>query len=119
MDLSQMPGATLPCPAVPQQAPLLLHDPQTVWVIRRGSIGLFTVPVKDGTTVGARRYLGSLGPGEALFGVAQTPGEGCGLLAVPFEATELVRYATGSVAGAVYGGPCRCHRTGRGLDREA
>ena len=97
MDMSQTPGATPPCTVVPQHAPFLLHDPQTVWVIRGGSIGLFTVPVKDGAIVGARHYLGSLGPGEALFGVAPAPGEGRGLLAVPFEDTELVRMPWGAL----------------------
>jgi NHLM bacteriocin system ABC transporter ATP-binding protein len=64
-------------------APLLLNDPQTVWIIQDGTMGLFTVPVKDGTPAGARRYLCSIGPGQALFGTTPAPEESFALLAVP------------------------------------
>jgi hypothetical protein len=66
--------------AVPRQAPLLLDDPQTVWIIQDGTMGLFTVPVKDGTPGGARCYLSSLGPGAALFGTMPAPGCAAGMV---------------------------------------
>lgn len=56
-------------------------------------MALFTVTVKEGQTEGARRYLFSIGPGEALFGTAPSPdgGEHKGILAVAVEETELLK----------------------------
>lgn len=73
--------------------PVLLDDPQAVWAIESGSMALFSVTVKEGQTEGARRYLFSTGPGEALFGTAPSPdgGEHKGILAVAVEETELLK----------------------------
>lgn len=50
--------------------PILLNDPQTIWIVHSGSVALFAVTVKNGVIVGTRRYLFSSESGEALFGTA-------------------------------------------------
>ena len=69
--------------------PLLLDEPQKVWLIESGSIALFAVKIKDGVPDGSRRYLFSLEAEEALFGMAANP-ESYNLLAVSLE-TAIVR----------------------------
>lgn len=72
--------------------PILLDDPQTVWVVQSGSIALFAAEVKNGVTEGSRRYLFSIDPGEALFGTAPSSGnQQRQILAVPVGETELLK----------------------------
>ena len=66
--------------------PLLLDDPQKVWLIESGSIALFAVKIKDGVPDSRRRYLFNLEKGEALFGMATNP-ETYNLLATSVETT--------------------------------
>ncbi len=54
--------------------PILLDDPQRIWVVQCGSMALFAVTVKDGVIEGTRRYLCSINQGEAFFGC--TGGQG-------------------------------------------
>ena len=73
--------------------PLLLDDPQKVWLIESGSIALFAVKIKGGIPDGSRRYLFSLETGEALFGMAanlELEGHPYSLLATSVE-TAIVR----------------------------
>ncbi|MBH8553851.1 NHLP bacteriocin export ABC transporter permease/ATPase subunit [Nostocaceae cyanobacterium CENA357] len=72
--------------------PILLDDPQTIWVVQSGSVALFAVTIKNGTTEGTRRYLFTSNPEEALFGTASD----CihqhrQLLVVPMGETELLK----------------------------
>ena len=90
MQPNQMPDLSPAGPAVYRQAPLVLDEPHLVWIIQTGTIGLFTVRLKDGMPAGARRYLNSFGPGAALFGTTPDPGESYALLAVPFQDTQLL-----------------------------
>ena len=72
--------------------PILLNDPQTVWLVQSGAIALFAVTVRNNQLEGTRRYLFNCEPQEALFGT--TPGFGktdCQILAVPIGETELLR----------------------------
>lgn len=73
--------------------PVLLDDPQSVWVLQSGSMAVFSITVQDGKPVGTRGYLFSSFPGEALFGTAlSSEGEKHrGLLAVAVEETELLQ----------------------------
>ncbi len=73
--------------------PLLLDDPEAFWLIRTGSMSLFTVALMDGVPNGARQHLFSANAGEALFGMAiDRDSEQCrGLLAVAIEETELLK----------------------------
>ncbi len=53
--------------------PILLNDPETVWLIQSGSVSLFAVTVRDRITEENRRYLFSCESGEALFGTVPSP----------------------------------------------
>lgn len=71
--------------------PVLLDDPQTVWVVQSGTLAVFTTLLEAGEPKGNRHYLFSVGVGEALFGVL--PVAQRGLMAVPIETAELQRVA--------------------------
>lgn len=80
--------------------PLLLNTPDTLWVVQAGSVALFTTAVCDGAPVGARRALGSVGPGAVLVGAAPMLAQPrSSLLAIALEATtQLVQLAPASKA---------------------
>ncbi len=80
--------------------PLLLDDPEAVWLIRTGSLAVFAVALKDGVPDGARQHLFSVNAGESLFGIAADLGDASGdangnashgILAVAMEPTELLQ----------------------------
>jgi NHLM bacteriocin system ABC transporter ATP-binding protein len=71
--------------------PIVLNDPNTVWVIRSGSVGLFAVTLFAGQIIGKRRYLFTSNAGDALFGIARTDCPDQRILAVPLESTELLK----------------------------
>ena len=72
--------------------PILLNDPDLVWVIQSGTMALFAVTIKDGVVAGTRRYLCSIGRGEALFGTAASSSDSHRqILAVPLGETELLQ----------------------------
>ncbi|MEM7594637.1 MAG: NHLP bacteriocin export ABC transporter permease/ATPase subunit, partial [Cyanobacteria bacterium P01_A01_bin.83] len=50
--------------------PILLNDPEIIWLVESGTVSLFAVTLKEGVTEGNRRYLFSCESGEALFGTA-------------------------------------------------
>ncbi|SKB13850.1 Cyclic nucleotide-regulated ABC bacteriocin/lantibiotic exporter (fragment) [Planktothrix sp. PCC 11201] len=67
--------------------PLLLDNPQTIWLVKSGSLAVFTTLFEGNEPLGSRRYLFSVHAGEALFGA--TPKERRGLLAISVEETEV------------------------------
>ncbi|NEQ27217.1 MAG: NHLP bacteriocin export ABC transporter permease/ATPase subunit, partial [Microcoleus sp. SIO2G3] len=73
--------------------PLVLDDPQTIWVVKSGSLVLHGILVDNEELKGNRRFLFNVGAGEALFGTSLAPsarkGERRGILAVALEETEL------------------------------
>ena len=71
---------------------LLLDDPESFWLVKTGSLSVFTVALTDGIPNGARQHLFSVSAGEALFGTAidRVSEHGRGLLAVAIEETELL-----------------------------
>ncbi|MEH1924337.1 NHLP bacteriocin export ABC transporter permease/ATPase subunit [Nostoc sp.] len=72
--------------------PLLLDDPQTVWVVRSGSMSLFAIAVNNGTPEGKRRYLFNVKSAEAMFSIApEFQSKQLQILAVSLEETELLR----------------------------
>src|SRR5689334_15331043 len=46
-----------------------VEDPDSVWVLQSGRLDVSVVPARNGEPVGARRYVLSVGQGEAIFGV--------------------------------------------------
>ncbi|WP_019503872.1 NHLP bacteriocin export ABC transporter permease/ATPase subunit [Pleurocapsa sp. PCC 7319] len=72
--------------------PILLNDPQTVWLVRTGAIAIFMVTVQDDLILGNRRYLFNCEPNEALFGTIPSLGKtDSQILAVPIGETELLK----------------------------
>jgi NHLM bacteriocin system ABC transporter ATP-binding protein len=73
--------------------PLLLDDPERVWVVQSGKLALFATRVKDGSPEGHRRYLFSVSAGAALLGAALLPEaiapKQWGFVAVAIEPTKL------------------------------
>ncbi len=92
--------------------PLLLDDPQKVWLIESGSIALFAVKIKDGIPDGARRYLFSLEAGEVLFGMSANR-ETYSLLAASVE-TAIVRQLSTCAGGTRRRGDGETGRRGDG-----
>lgn len=68
--------------------PLLLNDPQTIWLVQSGLVAVFAVALENGTVKGDRRHLFNVKSGEALFG-AELTGAALGLLAIALEPTEI------------------------------
>ncbi|MEN9520244.1 MAG: hypothetical protein RLZZ381_2832, partial [Cyanobacteriota bacterium] len=72
--------------------PILLNDPQTVWLVNRGAIAIFAVTVKNDLLTGNRRYLFNCESNEALFGTIPSLGKtDSQILAVPIGETELIK----------------------------
>jgi NHLM bacteriocin system ABC transporter ATP-binding protein len=47
--------------------PVLLNNPEVIWKLESGVVGLFAVVMQDETAISERRYLFSISAGEALF----------------------------------------------------
>lgn len=71
--------------------PILLDDPQTVWIVKTGTVAVFAVTVKNNLITGKRRYLFDCEPNETLFGTIPSLGKtDSQILAVPIGETELL-----------------------------
>lgn len=88
--------------------PLLLDDPQKVWVVKSGSLVLHSVLVENSEIKGNRRFLFNIGASEALFGVTLAPTanepELRGILAVALEETELLELTWADLLEAIQEG---------------
>src|SRR5690606_15394287 len=49
--------------------PLVLSDPDAVWLVESGKIEIFTVALENGQPVGARTHFVTVEPGELFFGM--------------------------------------------------
>ncbi len=65
-DVFQKAGKSIP---VEGNQPLLMTDPERLWMVARGKVSVFTVPVEDGRAAGARDFLFEAGPGDLLMGI--------------------------------------------------
>ncbi|WP_293113873.1 NHLP bacteriocin export ABC transporter permease/ATPase subunit [Moorena sp. SIO4G3] len=75
--------------------PLLLDELKKLWLIKSGSIAIFAVERNDGVLEGRRRYLFSLGVGEALFGMgANAQDKPYSILAVAIEEATVSQLTT-------------------------
>ncbi|BAZ26271.1 cyclic nucleotide-regulated ABC bacteriocin/lantibiotic exporter [Kalymmatonema gypsitolerans NIES-4073] len=88
--------------------PLLLDDPEKVWIVQSGKSALFTTKVKEkmpeGGALPNRHYLFSVGALEALFGAAVDNQKSLGLAAIAIEATELSQISITDLAAQVAAG---------------
>jgi ATP-binding cassette subfamily C protein len=72
--------------------PLLLADPESVWLLVEGKAEVFSVAQQGGTPYGPRRHFTTVAPGELLFGVdLERDGEGLGFLVVGVVGTRVYR----------------------------
>lgn len=85
-----LPTLTPPPHTITANQPLLLTDPGQFWRVQTGRVAVFAVPFADGQPRGDRRYLFTVGPGEALFAADMCPVTGLGLLAVAIEPAEVI-----------------------------
>jgi NHLM bacteriocin system ABC transporter ATP-binding protein len=83
--------------AVAGNQPILLDDPETVWVVFTGHVEVFAVRVEGGRAVGGRRHLFRADAGVALFGM-DLPGQRVGLLASGAPGTQLLRVERAALA---------------------
>jgi len=74
-------------------APVLLEDPNLIWIVLEGKVDVFAVPVHKGQAGGPRDYLFSASAGDLLFGMEPEWADEVGLLAVGNVGTR-VQYAT-------------------------
>lgn len=51
-------------------APILLSNPDDLWLVEDGDVDVFLVRLREGGQLGRRRYLWSAGPGAAVLGIA-------------------------------------------------
>ncbi|MCU0518168.1 MAG: hypothetical protein MUC60_15155 [Oscillatoria sp. Prado101] len=74
--------------------PFPLDAPDTVWVVKSGTMAVFAIPTISGAPQGARRYLFDASPGDVLFGIAPVwEGQSHKLIAVAYEETQLMPVA--------------------------
>ncbi|HEY7068002.1 MAG TPA: NHLP bacteriocin export ABC transporter permease/ATPase subunit [Chloroflexota bacterium] len=84
--------------AMGANAPLLLDDPASAWLVEVGEVLVFAVEMAGNTVVGPRRYLFSARPGDVLFGMdLSDPQPRLGYLAVGLADTRVRRVATASL----------------------
>lgn len=70
--------------------PFLLQGEGIVWLVESGRMDIFTVPVKDGESIGARTFFVGVDAGQAMFGMdLETYGMGGGFLAAGKTGTRL------------------------------
>lgn len=53
----------------------LIHDPEKVWLVEKGSVDLFLVRAENGEPAGARRHVMRVEAGKAICGFAATEGD--------------------------------------------
>ncbi|MCB8950253.1 MAG: NHLP bacteriocin export ABC transporter permease/ATPase subunit [Ardenticatenaceae bacterium] len=78
-------------------SPVLLDDTATSWVVYRGWVDIFAVPLQEGQISGPRTHLFRCPAGEALFGIQQAidlDSSAIGLLAVGGKKTSLLQIPT-------------------------
>jgi NHLM bacteriocin system ABC transporter ATP-binding protein len=83
--------------AVAGNTPILLDDPETVWVVFSGRVDVFVVRVEDGRAVGARSHLFHATDGAALFGM-DLRGRSVGILVSGAPGTQLLRVKRSGLA---------------------
>lgn len=84
---------------------LLLTDPTSVWVVRRGRVEVLSTHIRDNAPVGVRRHLFPVTQRRALFGCATLPETGhLGLIGVADSDSELIEIGLAQVADSLKAG---------------
>jgi len=77
--------------AVEGNKPLLMTDPECLWMVDHGKVTVFTVFVADGEAVGARDFLFEAGPGDLLMGIKLEGNQELALMATGLTDTSLLQ----------------------------
>ena len=73
-------------------SPFLLHDPDAVWLVRKGTVDVFFVRIVDGQSASNRRFVFSVAQDECLLGLAPIADtSGWGLIGAGSLDTEIYR----------------------------
>ncbi|MEQ1858285.1 MAG: hypothetical protein ABL963_17670, partial [Longimicrobiales bacterium] len=80
--------------------PLLLEDPDSVWLVAEGLVNVFAVEVVDGSPAGPRSFLFAVGAGGILVGVEPEWAGAVGLLAVGTSGAATVRAPSAALRAA-------------------
>jgi ATP-binding cassette subfamily C protein len=80
---------------------LVLDDPGSFWIVDEGSVAIFTAVRSGDETVGRRRYVFSVGPGELLFGLPPVAPGRPSAVGVALEASRLRKLPLTRLAAAV------------------
>jgi ATP-binding cassette subfamily C protein len=90
-----------PIRAVSGKTPFRLDDPDAAWLVVKGRLDVFAVPLVRGELRGPREFLFSVDAGDLLAGHAPPPGNrGQVLLAVGLPGTEVARLESREVMSA-------------------
>ncbi len=76
---------------VESNKPLLLDDPNLVWVVYSGQVDVFSVPLQGEKVVGPRQHLFRVVGGQLLFGIQPEENTGFNLLASGTPGTSLIQ----------------------------
>ena len=88
-EVFQKEGRTI---AVEGNKPLLMTDPEHLWMVDQGRVTVFTVFVADGEAVGSRDFLFEAGPGDLLMGIRPEGADrALGLMATGLTGTSLLQ----------------------------
>jgi NHLM bacteriocin system ABC transporter ATP-binding protein len=81
--------------------PLLLNNPNVIWIVQTGTIALFAVKTVNGIPEGERRYLFDVNTGEALFGLSSNHAAldlpELSVIAVAVEPSELIEQSVSNL----------------------
>lgn len=84
--------------------PFLISDPGLIWLVLKGSVDIYAVPLTDGAVTGTGQHLMRVSEGELIFGIPAIPDGAVadgraqiGLRAVATMGTELFRARRGDI----------------------
>ena len=83
--------------AIEGNSPLVLDDPQRVWMVAVGCVDIFAVPLEDGQPVGTRTHVHRVEVGQLLFGGRPDEETGLGLIAVGIPGSQVLELPRASL----------------------
>src|SRR3546814_18950376 len=71
--LAKIDGAKL---SVGYHNPFLVSEPDLIWLVLKGSVDIYAVPLVDGAVAGPGRHLMRVEAGDLIFGMPPIPADG-------------------------------------------
>jgi NHLM bacteriocin system ABC transporter ATP-binding protein len=84
----------------PSNQPFLIHEPQSVWIVRSGKLDLFLVQDSAGGTQGARFHFLRVTAGQAVFGMSPRNSDGVSIIATAVPGTQLIQVTRDSICSS-------------------